>query len=137
MSLLPDCRKRQTNVSDKADHKRGGSRLGAQLLGAELMASRELAEGAGTFWDTLERSSRIHQQQLSWLIKDYAGFVDDLVAEQSAWSIPAVTGRLVEKRLSHVSEGWKATSQLLQDELLPLYSAWENFAKATLQDRHL
>ena len=135
MSLLPDCLKRKAEVTDNTDSNRGGSRLGAQLLGAELMASRELAESAGTFWDTLERSSRIHQQQLSWLITDYAGFIDDIVAEKSARSLPTVTGRLIEKRLSHISEGWTAAGQLMQDELLPLYSAWENFAKATLQDR--
>lgn len=114
----------------------GGKRFGAQLLGAELMASRELVEGAGTFWDTLERASRIQQQQLSWLIGDYSGFLGDLVAEKSAWSLPAATGRLIEKRLAHTAEGWKAAGGLMQDELVPLFSAWENFAKATRQDQH-
>lgn len=135
MSLLPGCLKRSAEVDDDAGRD-SRSRLGAQLLGAELLASRELVEGAGTFWDTLERSGRIHQQQLSWLIRDYAGFIDDLAKEKSAWSLPAVTGRLIEKRLNHISEGWKATGEMMQDELLPLYSAWANFAKATQQDRH-
>lgn len=110
---------------------RTGSRaLGAGLLGAELLASRELAEGAGSIWDTLERGSTIQRQQLQWLMSDYGGFFADLSAQPAPWRLPGAAARLLEQRASHINAGWQATGRLIRDELSPFCSAWRNFAAA-------
>lgn len=107
-----------------------GRTLGADLLGAELLASREIAEGAGSLWDALERGSAIQQQQLQWLMSDYAGFIDDLRAQPSPWQLPGAAARLIEARAGHINAGWSETGNLIRDELSPFCSAWQNFMRA-------
>ena len=113
-----------------------GNSIGGDLLGAELLASRELAEGAGSIWDAMERGGRIQRQQLEWLVKDYSGFFQDLSKRMSPLALPGATARLMEARLRHIGAGWAATDQLIRDELTPFCNAWQSFGQVVRQDRH-
>jgi hypothetical protein len=113
--------------------KANSTLLGEELVGAELLASRELAEGAGSIWETLERGGKIQQQQLNLLCQDYTQYLRDL-ASADPLALPRATGQLLERRLTHVSEGWQEFGGLLQDEFGPIGRAWRNFFQVVRQD---
>ncbi len=109
-----------------------GRLLGEELLGAELVASRELAQGAGSLLETLERGSVIHQRQLSYFIQDYAGYVDEVIANPLQW--PQAAGSLAVRRATHLGEGLREGAELLREELAPIRDAWAGFFKVLQRD---
>ncbi len=106
--------------------------IGEELLGAELLASRELAQGAGSILEALERGGAIQQRQLSYLFRDYATYVDDVVSNPLQW--PRAAGALARRRASHIGEGLQDTVTLLREELAPLSRAWRGFFEVLQQD---
>ena len=105
--------------------------IGEELLGAELLASRELAESAGSLWETLERGGQIQQQQLNLLCKDYLQYVEELA---NPFAVPQATARLLQRRVTHVGDGWQAFGNLLQEEFTPITRAWRSFFDVVKQD---
>jgi hypothetical protein len=111
--------------------KNNSKLIGEELIGAEILASRELAESAGSLWDTLERSGRIQQQQFSLLCKDYAQYAGEVT---NPFAIPQATVRLLQRRVTHVGDGWRAFGKLLQDEYAPIGRAWSSFFDVVKKD---
>lgn len=108
-------------------------RIGEEILGAELVAGKELVEAAGTFWDTLEKSAEIHRQQMSWLVEDHSGFWRDALsmdAQRSSAALP----NLIAQRVEHVRQGFDQYRQLLDSELAPLSKIWSDFFGVVRRD---
>lgn len=108
-------------------------RIGEELLGAELVAGKELVEVAGTFWDTLEKSAEIHRQQISWLVEDHTSFWGDALSMDTQRTASALPN-LLTHRIDHVRRGFDQYRQLLDSELAPLSKIWSDFIGVVRRD---
>lgn len=108
-------------------------RISEELLGAELVAGKELVEVAGSFWDTLEKSSEIHRQQISWLLEDHSSFWRDALSMDMQRKTSALPN-LVTHRIDHVRRGFDQYRQLLESELAPLSKIWADFFSVVRRD---
>ena len=111
------------------------SKLVDEVVGAELVAGRELVSGVGSIMDTLERGGAIQQQQLSHLLHDYATCSNGLIDARSITDVAGVFARLLGNRIEHVGEGARAWQDLLTEELVPLGRTWSGFMKVLEDDR--
>ncbi len=105
--------------------------LGQELLGAELLASRQLTETGGTLWNGLEHLAQIQRQQLTWAVEDHVRFWGEVLNGAS----PVVAGRgLLEQRCNHLSRGWQdllGTAAAGRDALA---QPWHSFFDVVRED---
>jgi hypothetical protein len=105
--------------------------IGEEILGAEIVAGKELTEVAGGVLETLERSAAIWLQQARWLGEDYSRFFRDSVSKPGD---PASFFSLVESRSEHIASGFHQFGELIQKECLPATKIWTDFAGTVEQD---
>ena len=108
-------------------------RVSEELLGAELVAGKELVEAAGTFWDTLEKGARIHCRQIELLLKDHTRFWGDALSGDPGRATSALPS-LVQHRVEHVREGLDQYRSLIGSELAPLTKIWTDFFGVVRRD---
>lgn len=104
-----------------------------ELLGAELVAGKELVEATGTLWDTLEKGAAIHRRQLEWFIADYARCASDMLSFDPA-RVPAAAIRLVRSRYEHLSGGFEESRRLIETECAPLAKLWKDYFAVVRRD---
>ena len=71
--------------------------IGEEILGAEIVAGKELTEAAGGAFEAMERSAAIWLQQARWLFEDYGQFFRDSVTKPGD---PRSLFSLIESRSS-------------------------------------
>jgi len=106
-------------------------KLGEDLLGAEIVAGKELTEAAGSVFDALEKGGAIWRQQAQWLAEDY------MACWMSAVSSPTDTSNLmkfVERRSEHIASGLQDIGHLIENEVVPLSKIWTDFLDIVIQD---
>lgn len=105
--------------------------LGEELVGAEIVAGKELAQAAGSLFDTLERTRDIWLQQGRWLAEDYGRFWISALRRPGD---PAVLNGLIEARSTHIASGMHELGSLVERECLPLSKIWSDFLGTVMRD---
>ena len=108
-------------------------RMGEELLGAELVAGKELIEAAGTFWDTLEKAGEIHRRQFTLLLTDHTRFWGDALSGDPGKATAALP-TLAMHRFDHLREGLDQYRALIGSELAPLTKIWSDFFSVVRRD---
>jgi len=105
--------------------------LGEELVGAEIIAGKELAEAAGSAFETMEQGAAIWLQQGRWFFEDYGEFLRTSVARPGD---PGGLFSLIESRSEHIVSGVQQTSDLLQRECVPVTRIWTEFFSTVMRD---
>lgn len=105
--------------------------LGEEIIGAEIVAGKELAEAAGSVFEAMEQGSAIWQQQSRWLVEDYGVFLRSSLTRPGH---PAGLVDLVQSRSEHISTGMQQTGALIQREFVPVTRIWTNFFGTVMRD---
>ncbi len=105
--------------------------IGEEIIGAEIVAGKELTEAAGSALETAEQTAAIWLQQGRWLFEDYGQFM------RSSFTRPGDPGplfKLIESRSDHIASGFHQMSELVQNECTPLTKIWTDFAGTVMRD---
>jgi hypothetical protein len=105
--------------------------IGEEIIGAEIVAGKDLTEAAGGAFEAMERSTAIWLQQARWLVEDYGHF---LQASASRPGDPGNLSRLIESRSEHIGSGFHQMGELVQKECLPAMKIWTDFAGTVARD---
>jgi hypothetical protein len=105
--------------------------IGEELLGAEIVAGKELTEAAGSVFDALEKGSQLWRQQARWALEDYASFFRSGLAKPLD---PTPVIQLLERRSEHIASGMHDFGDLIEKECAPLSKIWTDFFSVVQQD---
>jgi hypothetical protein len=105
--------------------------LGEEILGAEIVAGKELTEVAGSLLDAVERAGAIWLQQGQWLTEDWARF---WLTAATRPGNAAPLARLVNDRSDHVASGMHQMRELIERECVPLSGIWSAFFRTVARD---
>jgi hypothetical protein len=105
--------------------------IGEEIIGAEIVAGKELTEAAGSALEAAERSAAIWLQQARWLFEDYGQFLRSSMTRPGD---PKPIFTLIESRSDHIASGFHQMSELVQAECLPLTKIWTDFAGTVIRD---
>lgn len=105
--------------------------LGEELVGAEIVAGKELTQAAGSLFDALERTRDIYLQQGRWLAEDYGRFWLGALGRPGD---PALLQQLIESRSAHIATGMHELGTLVERECLPLSKIWSDFFGTVMRD---
>ena len=120
------------DMDDLAHDLTEDSRLvSEEMVGAELLATRELVENFGILWETLEAMNDICVRQLTYLATDHGESLKALFANPRLERLPALAASHCQRRLEHLSEGVSEASRLVvkgsDDAASILFSLWKPF----------
>ena len=105
--------------------------IGEEILGAELVAGKELAEATGNLFEAMERGGEIVRQQAGWWLADYGDFwLRSLRVPPDPGALPD----LIDRRSRHIATGFQDMSSLVQRECAPLTRMWGDFFSVIRQD---
>lgn len=105
--------------------------IGEEIIGAEIVAGKELTEAAGSMLDAAERGTAIWLQQARWVFEDYGQFLRSSATRPGD---PSALFRLIESRSDHVASGFHQMSELVQAECLPMTKIWTDFTGTVMRD---
>lgn len=105
--------------------------IGEEIIGAEIVAGKELTEVAGSAMETAERTAAIWLQQTRWLIEDYGQYLRSSVTRPGDLK-PFFT--LIGSRSDHIASGFHQMNELVQAEYLPVAKIWTDFAGTVMRD---
>ncbi len=105
--------------------------IGEEIIGAEIVAGKELTEAAGSALEATERSLAIWAQQARWVFEDYGQFMRASVTRPGD---PGAFFKLIESRSEHIASGFHQMSELVQTECLPVTKIWTDFAGTVMRD---
>ena len=105
--------------------------IGEEILGAEIVAGKELTEAAGSALEAVERGSAIWLQQARWVFEDYGQFLRSSISKPGD---PRSIFQLIESRSDHIASGFHQMGELVQAECLPVTKIWTDFAGTVMRD---
>ncbi len=105
--------------------------LGEELVGAEIVAGKELTEVAGGLFDVVETAGSIWLQQGLWFVEDYSRFWLETLGPAGD---PAGLRRLWEARAGHLASGLQQAGELARRECTPLAGVWASYFGTVLKD---
>jgi len=120
------------DVEELAQDFNEDSRLmGEEMMGAEILATRELIENLGIVWESLETMNDICVRQLNHLATDHATSIRELFAHPGLEQLPGVVAAHCQRRIEHIAEGVSEVSQLVvkssDNAANVLFSLWKPF----------
>ena len=111
---------------------------GEEVVGAELLATRDLVAHLGIAWETLEGFGTLYARQARLLADDYADTWKALTREGGAGNVPEVIGAHLQRRVEHVTAGVNESIELLSSQTEracdALIRLWAPFTAVVRQD---
>lgn len=92
------------------------SRLRDELVGAEILAGRELVENIGILADTADALNRVCQRQLRLLAEDHMATWRQLAGVRAPQQGARVALDHLQRRVEHVAEGVSEAAEILTRE---------------------
>jgi hypothetical protein len=105
--------------------------IGEEIIGAEIVAGKELTEAAGSVLEAVERGTAIWLQQARWVFEDYGQFLRSSISRPGD---PGSLFTLIESRSDHIASGFHQMNELVQAECLPVTKIWTDFAGTVMRD---
>jgi len=105
--------------------------IGEEIIGAEIIAGKDLTEVAGGAFEAMERGTAIWLQQARWVFEDYGQFFRASAARPGD---PGSFFTLIESRSEHIASGFHQMGELVQKEYLPALKIWTDFAGTVARD---
>jgi hypothetical protein len=87
--------------------------IGEEMVGAEILATRELIEYLGVTWETLDEMNDVFLRQLRHLAQDHADSAREFLADPGLAQFSAVVLSHCQRRIEHISEGVSQASHLV------------------------
>lgn len=84
-----------------------------EMVGAEILATRELIENLGLVWETLDEMNDVIVRQVRHLAQDHANSAREFFADPGLAQFSAVTLSHCQRRLEHIAEGVSEASHLV------------------------
>lgn len=107
--------------------------IGEELLGAEIVAGKELTEATGSLFDALEKGAGIWGQQARWLFEDWSAFWVSGLSRPLPLD-PSPLAELIQRRSDHIATGLHDLGELVEKECAPLSKIWTDFLGVVMQD---
>jgi hypothetical protein len=105
--------------------------IGEEILGAEIIAGKELTEATGNYFEALEKGGSILRQQAGWWLSDYTDF---WLKSLRFPPDPGLVVELFQRRSEHVLQGVKEAGELMDRECAPLTRMWSDFFGVVKKD---
>ena len=105
--------------------------LKEELIGAEIVAGKDLTEVAGSAFEAMELGAAIWLQQGRWFLEDYGTF---LQASLTRPGDPNGFFSLIESRSEHIATGLHQVGDLVQRECVPAIKIWTDFLSTVRRD---
>jgi hypothetical protein len=104
-------------VAEEVEHLGEDSRLvGEEVVGAEILLTKELTEKIGIVWETAERAGAIGTEQIRHFIEDYLATAREFSETPGLHNFLDLTLNHLGRRITHVSEGARAVADLVAEE---------------------
>lgn len=126
-------------VAEEVEHLGEDSRLvGEEVVGAEILLTKELTEKIGILWETAERASAIGTEQIRHLVEDYLATAREFSETPGLHNFFDLTANHLARRITHVSDGARAVAELVAEETGRLEEAvlgvWKPFLAVLNRD---
>ncbi len=126
-------------VAEEVEHLGEDSRLvGEEVVGAEILLTKELTETIGIVWETAERASAIGAEQIRHLVEDHLATAREFSETPGLHNFLDLTVNHLSRRITHVSEGARAVADLVAEESRHLEDAvlslWKPFLAVLNRD---
>jgi hypothetical protein len=109
-----------------------------EVVGAEILATRDLVANVGIVWETLEQFADIHARQARYLVEDHLQTWHGLLDGSSRETPHDVVGEHVERRVRHLAEGLEQGVQVMAHQTERTFDMltriWSPFLAVVRQD---
>lgn len=103
-------------VAEEVEHLGEDSKLvGEEVVGAEILLTKELTETIGILWDSAERAGAIGAQQVRHCVEDYLATAREFSETPGLHNFLDLTTNHLARRITHVSEGARAVADLVAE----------------------
>jgi hypothetical protein len=104
---------------------------GEEVVGAELLATRDLVAHLSILWETAEQMGDLYARQFRYWVDDNAETLSALVSGAVLRDGGTVLGNHLERRITHLGEGMTQSAELLISQSAKasetLFTLWKPF----------
>lgn len=112
-----DIRRIAEEVEEMAEDLDEDSRLIAdEMVGAEILATKEITEAVGILWEVAERLNAIGTEQARMLVDDYITTCKEFSETPGLHNYADLVMNHWQRRLEHVADGARSVADLVTNE---------------------
>lgn len=112
-----DIRRIAEEVEEMAEDLDEGSRLIAdEMVGAEILATKEITEAIGILWELGERLNAIGTEQARMFVDDYVTTCKEFNSAPGLHNYSDLIMNHWQRRLEHVADGARSVADLVTSE---------------------
>jgi DNA-binding ferritin-like protein len=109
-----------------------------EVVGAEILATKEVTEAVGILWEVAERLNTIGGEQMRYLFDDYAATYEEFIKTPGLHNYADVVMNHWLRRMDHIADGTRSVANLVTREtnLLEdvIFGMWKPFVAVLNRD---